>query len=455
MTGSQKDALIEHLQKENAELKARLKKLERLLGMNSQNSSNPPSSDSPSVPEKSAPKRRKKRGAKKGHVPHLKAMIPSDRVNRSHVIDPEACPDCGGVHFIDSGEDALRDQFLDVPPVKIHVTEYVRPVRECAGCGTVVYASLPEDAPKSCFGPGVLALVAVLTGVLNVSKRKATMVMNEVFNVPMSLGGLSNCEDRIAHSLAVPCDEVIEHIRKQDVAHADETGWRRGNRSKGWLWTICCTTAAAFMVHAKRGQVAARTLLDQFSGVLVSDRWGGYNFFDGLRQICWAHLKRDFKAVSESDGRLGEIGTELHDLARRIMRLRIRVRDGTLKWRTFQNRMPLLIDNVEGLLAEAALHDGSLAGKCSRIFKHRNHLWTFVQRQDVEPTNNHAERVVRQGVLWRKSSFGTQSNRGARYVERVLTAGTTCRLQGRSVIEFMREACRCHDQNLVAPSLIR
>jgi transposase len=174
MTGSQKDALIEHLQKENAELKARLKKLERLLGMNSQNSSKPPSSDPPNASKQSAPKRRKKRGAKKGHAPHLKEMLPPDMVNQRHAIEPESCPDCDGDHFVDSGEDPLCDQFIDVPPVKIHVTEYVRPVRECTGCGARVYAPLPENTSKSCFGPGVLALVAVLTGVLNVSKRKAT-----------------------------------------------------------------------------------------------------------------------------------------------------------------------------------------------------------------------------------------------------------------------------------------
>ena len=116
--------------------------------------------------------------------------------------------------------------------------------------------------------------------------------------------------------------------------------------------------------------------------------------------------------------------------------------------------MPPLIEQVEMLLKEGALHEGSLTGKCRKIIKYRKHLWTFVDREDVEPTNNHAERIVRQGVLWRKSSFGTQSERGARYVERVLTVGATCQLQGRSVIEFMREACRCHVQNLPAPSLI-
>ena len=129
----------------------------------------------------------------------------------------------------------------------------------------------------------------MLTGVLNVSKRKAARVMNEVFNVPMSLVGLSNCEQQIADSLAASYDQALEHIREQEVAHADETGWRRGNRVKDWLWTLCGVSAAAFMVHAKRSQTAARQLLDQLPGVLVTDRWGGYNFFKGLRQICWAH----------------------------------------------------------------------------------------------------------------------------------------------------------------------
>ncbi|MFQ5633123.1 MAG: IS66 family transposase [bacterium] len=454
MTHSEKDALIQRLQKENAVLKARIEKLERLLGMNSQNSSKPPSSDPPNAPKKNPPKKQKKPGAKKGLEPHLKEMLPPDKVNRSHVIEPEICSDCGGRHLIQSDQKPLRSQFIDVPPVKIDVTEYVRPVRECADCGALVYAPLPDNAPKSCFGSGVLALVAVLTGVLNVSKRKAMLVMNEVFNVPMSLGGLSNCEERIANSLAVPYDEASEHIREQQVAHADETGWRRGNRAKGWLWTLCSSTAAVFMVHAKRGQEAARKLLDNFFGVLVSDRWGGYNFFKGLRQICWAHLKRDFTAISEAGGRLGQVGAALHDLAKRILQLRACVRDGTLKWGTFQSRISPLTAKVEELLQEGALYDGALGGKCREIFKHRAHLWTFVSREDVEPTNNHAERMVRQGVLWRKSSFGTQSERGARYVERVLTAGATCRLQGRSVIEFMRDACRCHTQNLPAPSLI-
>jgi len=455
MTVKDKDELIERLLKEIEELKARIKDLERLVGMNSQNSSKPPSSDPPDVPKNTKdPKKRKKRGAKKGHEPHLKEMLPADKVNRRRTIEPEACSNCSSENLVESEEDSIINQFIDVPPVKIDVNEIERPVRECADCGTLVYAPLPEDAPKSCFGPGVLALVGVLTGVLNVSKRKAMLMMNEVFNVPMSLGGLSNCEAQISDLLEAPYNEVVEHVRKEEVAHADETGWKRGNNAKGWLWTLCSATAAVFMVHAKRGQVAARQLLENFYGILVSDRWGGYNFFKGLRQICWAHLKRDFKAVSEAGERLGEIGAELYDLSKTILRLRKRVRDGTLQWRTFQNRMPPLIKKVESLLKEADPIKGPLAGKCREIYKARKHLWTFVEHFNVEPTNNHAERTVRQGVIWRKICFGTQSERGARYVERVLTAGATCKLQSRSAIEFIREACRCYRQNIEAPSLI-
>ena len=456
-----KDAYIKQLEKENAELKKyieklekRIEELERLLGMNSKNSSKPPSSDPPGISGVSPKQRRKKHGARKGHQPHLRELFPPEKVTHHIELKPEVCP-CGGTHFEESNEEPLRHQIVDIPPVVPEVTEYLQHVYRCKDCGELVYAPLPDELRRKHFGPGVLALVATLTGMLNTSKRKALAMMNEVFSVPMSLGGLSNCEAQLADALERPYNETIEHIREQDVAHADETGWRRGNLQKGWLWALCYAGAAAFMVHAKRGQQAARQLLGKFSGALVSDRWSGYNVFGGIRQICWAHLKRDFKAISETKDALGEIGQQLYGLAKKILRLRKRVRDGTLQWRTFQNRMPPLMKRVEELLEEGTSVKCKLSGKCRRIINQREHLWTFVHDPSVEPTNNIAERIVRQGVLWRKSSFGTQSERGARYVERILTVCATCRLQGRSVIEYLRDACRCHLERIPAPPLIK
>jgi len=461
-----KDTYIRQLEAENAALKQRIETLEkrieqmqkhiehleRRLGMNSQNSSKPPSSD----PPKAAvvlPRRRKKRGARQGHAPHLRAPMPAEAVTQRVELKPDACT-CGGTHLEKTDEEPLRHQIVDLPPLQPDVTEYVQAFYRCRDCGEWVYQPLPDQIKRRCFGPGVLALVGILTGSLNTSKRKALALINELFGIPMSLGGLSACEAQVAQALERPYQEAADHVRGQPTAHADETGWPRGNRQKGWLWTLCCTTAAVFMIQAGRGQKAAQKLLGSFRGILHVDRWSGYNGFAGLRQLCWAHLKRDFKALSEMKGKMGRVGRELHGLAKEILCLRKRVRDGTLAWRTFQNRMVPLMARVERLLERGADSGEPLSGQCRRIFNQRGYLWTFVQDARIEPTNNLAERIVRQGVLWRKGSFGTQSERGARYAERILSVCATCRLQGRSMIAYLREACRCHLNNLPAPRLI-
>jgi len=448
-----KDTYIKQLETENAELKKRIEELERLLGINSKNSSKPPSSDPPGMSVALLKRRRKKCGARKGHQPHLRELLSQEFVNKHFHLKPEMCT-CGSTNLEETSEEPLRHQVVDIPPIKPEVTEYVQHISRCRDCGELVYRPLPDDIKRRHFGAGVLAMVAILTGRLNTSKRKALAMMNEVFSIPMSLGGLSNCEGQVTDILEQPYDEAAEHVREQDIGHADETGWPRGNKQKGWLWTFCCVTAAVFMVHANRSQKAARKLMGDFKGKLVTDRYGAYNFYQLIRQICWAHLKRDFKAVSESKGELGRIGYELYGLAKNILKLRKRVRDGTLQWETFQRRMPELQKRVESLLKNGAGFNGKLGGKCRKILKHKKYLWTFVRDQRVEPTNNFAERIVRQGVLWRKSSFGTQSERGARYVERVLTVCATCQLQGRSVIEYLREACGCHFKGIPVPLLI-
>lgn len=448
-----KDAYIKQLEDRIIQLEKRIEELERLLGMNSRNSSKPPSSDPPSMSNELPKHRRKKRGARNGHQPHLRELLPEKFVKKHIHLKPEVCT-CGSTNLEETNQEPLRHQVVDIPPIEPQVTEYVQHLFRCKDCGELIYQPLPDDVKRKYFGPGVLAIVAVLTGVLNTSKRKALAMMNQVFSVPMSLGGLSNCEAQLSDALEQPYNEVAQHVRVQQAAHADETGWPKGNRQKGWLWTLCCSTAAFFMVHAHRGQDAAQKLLGTFAGVLHCDRWSGYNCFGGLRQLCWAHLKRDFQALSECKGEMGRIGSELFLLAKDILYLRKRVRDGTLTWQTFQRRMEPLMKRTEKLLARGANCGQPLSGRCRRIFNQRQHLWTFVRDAGVEPTNNLAERIVRQGVLWRKGSFGTQSERGGRYVERILTVCATCRQQERSVIEYLHDTCHCHLNGIAVPSLI-
>jgi transposase len=463
LTGRTEQSYIQEiiqLKAENAALKERIKvlekrleELERRLGMNSKNSSKPPSTDPPGTTASAQKRKRKKRGAQKGHKPHMKSLFPESMVQRFIPLKAEICT-CGSTNLEDTTEPPRRHQYVDIPPIKPVVWEYLQYISCCKDCGALIYAPLPDTIQRQHFGPGVLAIVGILTGMINTSKRKAVAVINEVFNIPISLGGLSNCEARLAEALEQPYEEVADYVRSQDVAHADETGWPRGNNDKGWLWSLGCAVAAFFVVHARRTQRAARDLLGNFRGTLVSDRYNAYDFYTHFRQICWEHLKRDFKAISETRGKLGKVGHQLYTLAKDILKLRRRVRDGTLQWKTFQRRMPALQQRVETLLEKGAQFDGPLGGKFRKILKHKDHLWTFVQDPNVDPTNNFAERAVRQGVLWRKGSFGTQSERGARYVERMLTVCATCRLQERSIIDYLRHACHNHLKGLKVPSLL-
>lgn len=451
-----KDKRIRELEATVAMLLERIAQLERRLGMNSENSSKPPSSDPPRVKDKKAKQKAgkgKKRGAQKGHAPQNKDLLPEEDVTHLIELPPEVCPSCGGTHFQRSGEAPLRDQFIDLPPIGPEITEVKRPVMTCVACGQATYAPLPENAPTHVFGPGVVSMIGVLTGVLNVSKRKAHLMMTDVFNVPISLGAVSGSEARLSSALDQSYEEVLRAAQEGTFGHADETGWPLGNLRKGWLWLLSNDNAAAFMVHERRGQKAAQELLGDFSGTLVSDRWGGYSMYEGTRQICWAHLRRDFKAVSESSGPLGKTGKRLFDLAGKILGEYKRVRDGTLRPETFQKRVSRWKPQLERWLQQGGSHSGELSAKCREIWKCREWLWTFVDHDGVEPTNNLAERDVRQGVLWRKGSFGVQSERGARYVERVLSVGATCRRQGRRIIEFFEDACRAFHNSSPIPSI--
>ncbi|MFC1764664.1 DUF6444 domain-containing protein [Planctomycetota bacterium] len=266
---------IKHLKQENDELKKRVEELERLIKQNSKNSSKPPSSDfgRNSKPNKSVKKKtgRRKQGAQKGHKANLKQLVPEEQVTKFEHLVPEQCT-CGCFDLEESQEPALRFQTFDLPPIIPIVKEYVQHYKQCRNCGEIVYKPLADSIRRNVFGPGVLAVVGVMTGMLNTSKRKALEVINEVFRVPMSLGGLSNCEAKISEAMADPYDDLKNYIQSQDTAHADESSWSRGNRLKGWLWAMACATGAFFMIHANRTQEAAREeLLGRLVRRLVKD----------------------------------------------------------------------------------------------------------------------------------------------------------------------------------------
>jgi transposase len=378
-----------------------------------------------------------------------------DEVDEVVVLKSERCLHC---HAPLSGDDPTpwRHQVLEIPPIEPMVTEYQWHQVRCAACGEVTRAPWPAGVPSGTYGPRVQATVALCTGAYRLSKRATQQMMHDVFNLPVSVGTISQLEHATTAALAAPVEEARAYVQTQEVAHLDETSWRQGDKP-AWLWVAVTTWVTVFVVRLSRSGHVARELLGKtFAGILVTDRYSGYNWYPvRWRQLCWAHLLRDFEAMRGRGGCSEALGEALLVQAYQMFTWWHRVREGTLQRSTFRSYMTPLRRDVERLL-EVGSGCGvpKTAGTCRDILKRRQALWTFVQVDGVEPTNNTAERSIRPGVLWRKGSGGTQSAEGSCFVESMLTVVSTLKQQQRNVLAYLTEACDAALCGNVAPSLL-
>ncbi|MBI4570944.1 MAG: IS66 family transposase [Chloroflexi bacterium] len=439
-------------------LRARVEELERRLNQTSQNSSKPPSSNPPSVklPPKKKPSGRK-RGGQPGHEGHHRALLPPEEVDE--VVDhwPTQCEHCHGELpssvRIEVGEPE-RHQQTELPETPARVIEHRAHTQQCRRCGHATSAEIPAEA-RPTFGARLTAAVALLTGACRMSTRMVEEVLRDLFDVRISLGAVVTCERTASEAVAPAVEEARAFVQDQATAHADETSWREAG-CRAWLWVLATPLVVVFLIHARRNRKAARDLLGHFAGTLGSDRWPAYFVHKGLRQICWAHLARDFQALSEFRGKVGRIGKELTRHYRTIFRWWHRVRDGTLSRADFQRRMKRVRTRVETLLAQGVVAAQSRAsGMCWDIAgKHGDALWTFVDVEGIEPTNNRAERALRHAVMWRKTSYGTQSEAGSRFAERMLTVRASLRAQRRNVLDYVTQAVEASLRGHAVPSLL-
>jgi len=460
------------LRRENAELRARvasleatvekllakIAELEARLDQNSSNSSKPPSSDGPTVklPPKKAPTGRKP-GGQRGHKGTYRALLPVEKVDEVVEQWPHKCEGCKATlptHLRAEVGEAIRHQVTEIPQVKAHVTEYRLRAQYCErGCTT--RAELPAGVGPSSFGVRLQAVLTLFTGCYHVSRRATVGALSELFGVELSLGSVSACERGMSEALAQPFEEAHAHVMDQKVVHADETGWRE-RRARAWLWVAATALVTVFKIHQKRGRVAAKVLLGHFAGILVSDRWGAYaDWCLDRRQLCWAHLKRDFTFISEHKGATGRIGEKLLAIEKRVFELWHRVRDGTLQRSTFRKYLSPLKGDIDTLLSQGLACDQSkVAGMCREMLAVQSAFWTFARLEGVEPTNNHAERSIRPAVLWRKGSYGTHSEGGSRYAERMMSVVSTLKQQQRGVLDFLVDAGHAAHGNGTTPSLL-
>lgn len=463
---AERDAALAARARELAERDARIARLEALveelegkLKENSRNSGRPPSSDGPGRGKGKSSSRAKKgggsgrkRGGQKGHAGHHRKMVPAEAVDHFVDLYPPVCSNCDAALPQRADPKAMRHQVTELPEPKPEVTEYRCHAVTCS-CGQQTRASL-EGVADSSFGPRLSAVVAMLTGVYHLSRRTTQKALKELLGVDASLGAISKVEQRVSEALGAPVDEAWDKVQHAKVKHTDGTTWLEAGVTMQ-LWTIAAACATVFRILTEATANSLRPLFGQRIGTLVSDRASALYFWAmEARQICWAHLLRRFVSFSQRDGPAGEHGRRLLDYTVLVFDYWQAYKDGAITRTKLIHWMSPLRRDLEAELEKATARElPGLSGSCRDILHHRKALWTFVEEEDVEPTNNEAERELRSFVLWRKKCFGAQSTRGHLFAERVMTVAHTARKQDRPVLRFLTDACRARVVRGPAPSL--
>jgi transposase len=460
-TIAEQSATIAQLNTKVDALTKEVAKLTELLGRNSRNSHLPPSSDGPGSSSSGGAatrrmKLRRKRGGQKGRRGSHRVLLPPDRVDTVVDLFPEVCLGCAShlPQVIDLA--ACRYQQLELRDHRPHVTEWRRHEVDCERCGASTRAAYDSaQIPSSAFGPCLTAVVAMLTGAYHLSRRKAQKLLLELFGISVSLGAISAMERRASEALKSAHQEALLEVQHAAIKHTDGTSWARAGKLMS-LWTLASTAATVYQIFSDGCRDTIRPMFGPKIGILISDRATVFNFWAmDERQICHAHLLRKFVAFSERDGTAGAIGRELLECTALVFEYWHGFKDGLLTRQELQFWLAPVERDLERALERGEKADiERMSGACTDILAHRDALWTFVTHEGVEPTNNHGELELRDFVLWRKRSYGTQSERGERFAERVMTAVRTARKQGKDVLKFVIASITAHITGMSAPRLI-
>jgi transposase len=447
----------------------RLRRLEEQARRDSLTSSKPPSQDPPQTRQQRRAQARLKAkellrgerqaGGQPGHRGAGRELTPEDQIDE--IVDhyPQACDGCG--HEFEEREQRPggrfgRHQIAELPPISVLLVEHRTHRLHCRECGTRTTARLPDGVGGTAFGPRLRAAIVTLTARNRVSRQAASELAAELFGARLSTGTVDAICQHTSELLAGTYAQLRDWVVAQDALHVDETGWRTAGDSRA-LWTATTREVSIFEIaeHCNREQF--NELIGEFSGIVVSDRWNGYEHLDPeRRQVCWSHIQRDFRRHSEGLAEQKTFGEQGLALSSRVFRA----------WRAYQHehhdrqRLGAEIAPIQTKLREL-LQDAS--PKSQRTRWHRRFannllkiwpaLWTFTTTPGVEPTNNPAERALRGPVIHRKLSHGTRSHNGERFAERALSAAATCRQQSRSLFEFLTELITAHNRGDPLPGL--
>lgn len=459
----ERDLQISQLTEQLQQRDCRIAQLEKTkpIPANSSNSSVPPSADPPNAPKRTPKKPTgRKPGGQPGHPGRCRTRLPPERVQHTIPIVPDRCDYCQTKLPAEPGPndpEPTWHQFAELPALAAVVTEYQAHGRTCPHCQQVTQATIPEVLRSHAIGTRLAATLTYLSGCPHVSKRGIEEIVETVLQVPIAVGTVSNLEKEMSAALQSAHAAAQQTVQQAKIKNLDETGWKQAGR-KLWLWAASTATVVCFVIYEKRSLKGLLALLDgKLKGIFCTDRWSVYQRIPvHRRQLCWAHLKRDFQKLVDLGGgakKYGELGLAAASI---LFHWWSSYRDGSISRRQLRLELEPLRTSMKAWMEEGARSShGKAAALCKKLLPLEPALWLFIYRRGVEPTNNWIERLLRTAVIWRKIAFGCHSDRGCRFVERILTVVQTLRLQKRPVLDFLVQSLAAHREGAKLPELVR
>lgn len=421
----QQAATIVRLTSENKNLKKELIGLQDKLNINSSNSGLPSSRDVYRIEKKSKVRSGRKPGGQLGHKYKGYEFKAPDKV--VNIVPEEKICDCGGSLSLD--ENYKAHQKIEIPPIKPFVTEYRLHSSHCPSCLREYKTSLKN---YKLLEKNVESIITTLGGFFNNSKRDIQSILSQIFNLDISLGLISNSEERVSKKLEDKYNELMELAESSQYLHLDESS--ANNKGKlGWCWIAANKAVTVFRLSHSRARYALEQFLPEYEGSVITDRYAVYNVYEeSRRQICLAHLRRDFKRFAHSKHTsLAIVGISLIEIIDLVFATHKCYKSNRIERLYYLRRMRKIQKKMLHYLKRVSqLQECEQARRVAgNILKSFDMMWLFVENPEIDPTNNFAERQIKHHVKYRKNSLFTWSDRGQRFFERTKSIFATAKLQ--------------------------